>query len=89
MLNRNLNAPYINNKKNNINNILFKNDLFTSLYSEYNNNYNILFINSSINFEELIKRFTAKQRLFFNRVDFNNKEAFQRAIKDYIKYFRE
>ena len=60
MPNKNLNAFYINNKKNNINNILFKNNPFTLLYSEYNNDYNIPLINSSINFEELAKRLTAK-----------------------------
>ena len=60
MLNKNLNAFYISNKKNSINNMLFKNNLFILLHSEYNNNYNIPPINSNINFEELAKQFTAK-----------------------------
>ena len=60
MLNKDLNAPYINDKKNNTNNVPFENNLFILLHSEYNNNYNIPLINSSVNFEELAKRFMAE-----------------------------
>ena len=60
MLDKNLNTFYINNKKNSINNMLFKNNSSILLHLEYNNNYNIPPINSSINFEELAKRLTAE-----------------------------